>query len=195
MRRRGSIFAVLAAALALASAAPALAQNQLYNDYRQDGQVNPCKYSPGQVKKNLRDLPPDVQQYAPGLADQLRRPCRSGAAPAPVQQQATPGAATPSGGPPAGPGAPAVPSPPAPKAPVIRAINATAPPIPAGSDSGVPVALAIALGALAALVLAAVIAGRFAGVELESLTRPLRASLAEAGGHAADLRDRLRPRR
>jgi hypothetical protein len=189
---RGPIFAVLAAGLALATAAPALAQNQLYNDYRQDGQVNPCSYSPGQVKKNLRDLPPDVQQYAPGLADQLRRPCGSGATPAPVQQ-ATP-APTPSGGPPAGPGAPKVPAPPAPKAPAIRAINAAAPPIPAGSDSGVPLALAIALGALAGLTLAAVLAGRFAGLDLESLTRPLRASLAEAGGHAGDLRDRLRPR-
>ena len=198
MRRRGSIFAVLAAALALGSAAPALAQNQLYNDYRQDGQVNPCSYSRGEIRKNLRDLPPDVQQYAPGLADQLRRPCGGAPQSGPVQQ--SPAAAAPTGGPPAPPAArPSIPSPPAPKSPVVRAVNATAPPVPANSGGSFPGWLVVTLGALAALAFAVMLAGRYGGLELEAFTRPLRASLAEAGGRAGDragdVRDLFRLRR
>jgi cell division septation protein DedD len=177
---------ILLAGLVLAPSA--LAQNDLYNDYKKDGQVNPCSYSPGQVKKNLRDLPPDVQQYAPGLADQLRRPCGGGAQPAPVQQ--SPAAPGPTGagpgGPPSAPGQPAMPRPPAPKSPVIRAVDATAPAVPANSGADFPGWLVAALGALAAVIVGVMLAGRYGGLELESLTRPLRASLAEAGGRVED---------
>jgi hypothetical protein len=190
MLRRASIAVSLAAALVLAPAGSALAQNDLYNDYKKDGQVNPCNYSPGQVKKNLRDLPPDVQQYAPGLADQLRRPCGGAPQSAPVQQ--SPAAPAPKGGgPPAppSPDRPSVPSPPAPKSPVVRAVNATAPPVPANTGEGFPGWLVAVLVGLAAVAFGVMLAGRYGGLELESLTRPLRASLAEAGGR---LEDRLR---
>jgi cell division septation protein DedD len=195
---RAAIWSI-AAALVLAPAA--LAQNNLYNDYKKDGQVNPCNYSPSVVRKNLRDLPPDVQQYAPGLADQLRRPCGGAPQSAPVQQ--SPAAPTPTGGGPSAPspapGKAAIPSPPAPKSPVVRAINAAAPPVPANSGGSFPGWLVVTLGALAALALAVMLAGRYGGLELEAFTRPLRASLAEAGGRAGDragdLRDLLRLRR
>lgn len=198
MLRRGPLATLFVAALLLAPAASALAQNSLYNDYRRTGQVNPCKYSPGQVRRQLQNLPPDVQQYAPGLADQLRRPCAAAPAAAPVQRQST-SAPTPTGGPPAPPPAPRkarVLAPPAPKSPTVRVVDATAPLVPQSSVAGLPSWLALGLGLLAALALALLLAMRYAGLELESLTRPLRASLAEAGGHAGDLagdlRDRLR---
>jgi hypothetical protein len=188
---------LLAAALLLAPATSAFAD--LYNDYKNNGSVNPCNYSPGEVNKQLKNLPPDVQQYAPGLADQLRRPCGGAPQSAPVQQ--SPAAPTPSGGapPPAAPGKPAIPSPPAPKAPAISVVNAAAPPVPANSGGSFPGWLVVTLGALAALALAVMLAGRYGGLELEAFTRPLRASLAEAGGRAGDragdLRDLFRLRR
>ena len=177
---------VLVAGLVLAPSA--FAQNDLYNDYKKDGQVNPCSYSPGQVRRNLQDLPPDVQQYAPGLADQLRRPCGGAPQSAPVQQSPAAPAPAGGGGPPAppSPDRPSVPRPPAPKSPVVRAVNATAPAVPANSGSDFPAWLVATLGALAAVVLGVMLAGRYGGLELESLTRPLRASLAEAGGRVED---------
>src|SRR4051812_14622229 len=56
----------------------ASAQNKLFQDYRNDGQINPCDYTPGQLRKGLSGLPPDVQAYVPGLGDQLRRGCGGG---------------------------------------------------------------------------------------------------------------------
>ena len=197
MRRRGSLAALLAAALLLAPATSAFAD--LYNDYKNSGSVNPCKYSPSEVRKQLKNLPPDVQQYAHGLADQLRRPCGGAPQSAPAQQSAA--APTPTGGPPAPPAAnkPSIPSPPAPKSPAVRAVNATAPAVPANSGGSFPGWLVVTLGALAALALGVMLAGRYGGLELEALTRPLRASLAEAGGRAGDragdLRDLFRLRR
>jgi hypothetical protein len=55
--------------LALLAAAPASAGP--LEDFRRDGQINPCRYSDGQLRNQLNGLPPDVQQYAPGFADQL----------------------------------------------------------------------------------------------------------------------------
>src|SRR4051794_24299615 len=200
MLRRGSLAASLAAALVLAPVGSAFAQNDLYNDYKKDGQVNPCSYSPGQVKKNLGDLPPDVQQYAPGLADQLRRPCGGAPQSAPAQQSAA-APTSPSGGPPAPQAGskPSIPSPPAPKSPVIPAVDATAPALPANSGGSFPGWLVAGLGALAALAIALMLAGRYGGLQFEAFTRPLRASLAEAGGRAGDragdVRDLFRLRR
>ena len=188
---------MLAAALLLAPATSAFAD--LYNDYKNNGSVNPCNYSPSEVRKQLKNLPPDVQQYAPGLADQLRRPCGGAPQSAPAQQSAA--APTPTGGPPAPPAAnkPSIPSPPAPKSPAIRAVSATAPAVPANSGGSFPGWLVVTLGALAALAIALMLAGRYGGLELEALTRPLRASLAEAGGRAGDragdLHDLFRLRR
>jgi len=67
--RRLLALTALAPALALAAAGPAAADP--YDDYRRDGSVNPCNYSPGELQRSRDALPPDVIQYSPGLADQL----------------------------------------------------------------------------------------------------------------------------
>ena len=58
-----------AAICALILAAPASAQ---LNDYKNGGSVPTCKYSDKQLGGQLGDLPPDIEQYAPGYADELR---------------------------------------------------------------------------------------------------------------------------
>ncbi|MBA3359388.1 MAG: hypothetical protein H0U20_08025 [Thermoleophilaceae bacterium] len=67
--RRLLALTALAPALALAVAAPASADP--YDDYRRDGTINPCSYSPDELQRSRDALPPDVIQYSPGLADQL----------------------------------------------------------------------------------------------------------------------------
>jgi len=67
--RRLLTLTALAPVLALAAAAPASADP--YDDYRRDGSINPCSYSPEQLQRSRDALPPDVIQYSPGLADQL----------------------------------------------------------------------------------------------------------------------------
>ena len=67
--RRLLALTALAPALALAAVAPASADP--YDDYRRDGSINPCNYSPDQLQRSRDALPPDVIQYSPGLADQL----------------------------------------------------------------------------------------------------------------------------
>ena len=90
-----------ALALALA-AARARAQNDLYNDFQSDGQIDPCAYSPGQLQNGLDNLPPDLQQYAPGFADQLRSgleaQCGGGAVPAPGEDRGRAAPAAPAAG-------------------------------------------------------------------------------------------------
>ena len=58
-----------AAICALLLAAPASAQ---LNDFKNGGSVPTCKYSDKQLGGALGDVPPDVEQYAPGYADELR---------------------------------------------------------------------------------------------------------------------------
>jgi hypothetical protein len=193
MRRALALAAGVAAAL-MAPAAPAFAQNQIYNDFKKDGQVNPCNYSKGQLQQGLKGLPPDIQQYAPGLADQLRRPCAAPVAPAPPstpkrqRQVVIPTAA----GRPGKPAKPAIPAPPAPRARARRAIRTAAPAVsraPGGID--LPHWLQLGLLAMGAGVLAVLASVRYLGIDAESLTRPMRASLAEGGDAVAGLRHRL----
>jgi hypothetical protein len=191
-------FSIVAAVLVLVRAAPAAAQNQqLFNDFKDDGQVNPCAYSPGQLRKGLKGLPPDIKQYAPGLADQLRRPC--GRAPAPVEQQEVEQQAAP-GPPSAGPPRADIPKPPSPNVAARRAIDAPVPAAstgPTGADApGWLVALLVALGVGA---LAALVANRYGGWSPEGLSRRLRAGFIDASGRGTDaaleLRERLTPGR
>jgi hypothetical protein len=198
MRRALALAGLLAIAL-VAPAAPALAQqNQIYNDFKKNGQVNPCQYSKGQLQKGLKNLPPDIKQYAPGLADQLRRPCAAapaGVAPPPSgpnkpEAQAVLPTAAPTGA------EPAIPAPPAPRSKARRAINAAAPAVsadPGGID--VPLWLQLALLALGASALAFFAAVRYGGVDPESVSRPVRAALVEGGDALSDLRHRLPPGR
>jgi hypothetical protein len=181
MRRAVTLAAGLAA-LSLAGAGPATAQsNKIYKDFQNDGQINPCSYSKGQLQKGLHDLPPDIQQYAPGLADQLRQPCASAAPALPPattpeakrRQEAVLPTAT---------SKPGIPSPPAPKGKVTRGLNVAAPVVtasPTGSD--VPVWLQVLLGLVAVGTLGWVAAVRFGGFDPEHATRGLRAALAQLG--------------
>jgi hypothetical protein len=171
---------VLAVGLALGLAAPASGQSKIFQDFKNDGQINPCAYSPGQLKRGLQQLPPDIRQYAPGLADQLRRPCvRSVApAPAPARQQGTTDPARP-----AAPSSPRrsrrktrVPPPPAPRA-TARAIDAAAPAVSARSTGDIPSWLVLLLGGLGGFGLVGLLAVRYGVLDPAGLARRVRAGL------------------
>ncbi len=195
--------AAIVAAMAFGGAAPAHAQDP-FNDFRRNGSINPCNYSDGQLRQGLQNLPPDIQQYAPGLADQLgagREGCGGGGGGGGGQ----PTAAVPV---PGGPGAPPPPTAGAPAAPQIKI---PAPPAPKAkararlADIDTPTVsttvaakgaqtpdwlLPLLLGVfLIGLLLAAV---RLGGLSPERFTRPFKASLAEAGGRTADAFAQLR---
>lgn len=209
--RRGVSAARLATALALLlsviCAGPAAAD--VYDDFRDDGQIDPCQYSDGQLEDGLNSLPPDVVQYSPGLADQLaagREGCGGGApgtstdtreyetVPAPG---AVGGGGNRGGG--ASVGEPRIPDPPAPDAAVRKRLaGITAPPVSATTRSDVPgwvVALLAGLGLAGVLFAFA----RTRGLGADRVLRPLRASFAEARGRTADavvqLADSVRPGR
>ncbi len=198
----------LAAAIAtialLVAVAPASAGP--IDDYRRDGTIDPCKYSDGQLKRGRDNLSPDVEQYAPGLADQLSsgregcggsspgsaNPRRTQVVPAPGASKG--GGGRPGGGSngPAGPGAGGraaqsnIPAPPAPTAAARRRLaDISTPPVSARINEGTPgwvKWLLLVLLALAALV--AIL--RRAGLDTERFTGPLRASFGDAGGRTAD---------
>ena len=174
MRRALCLAAFLATAM-LVPAAPAGAQNQIYRDFSDDGQINPCNYSRGQLQRGLKGLPPDLEQYAPGIGDQLRRPCNR-AGPAPAGTPDDPGAPLAAGG---GPGAPPpidIPRPPAPRAGETKPVVGTLPAFsatPKGPD--VPGWLVALLVVIAVGGLGTLLASRSAGMGFADLTRPLRA--------------------
>jgi hypothetical protein len=189
MARTGQVVAAAGAALALLVTAPsAAAQSQIYNDFQNDGQIDPCAYSPGQLQNGLNSLPPDLQQYAPGFADQLRSgleaPCGGGPAPASGEELTSPGLAGGGGGP---SNTTRINTPAAPR-PAKRPSfgNVSAPSVgaaPAGSDApGWLLPLLAGAVALAALLFAGVM--RLTGYE--GFGRPLRASFSDAGGRTAD---------
>jgi hypothetical protein len=186
--------------MALGAAVPADAQ-QVFNDFRRNGTINPCNYTDGQLRQGLNGLPPDVQQYAPGLADQLaagREGCGGGGGQptAAVPTPAAPGA--PPTAPTAVPAAPKIkiPAPPAPKATVrTKLANIATPTVPAklatSESSGTPgwlLPLLVCLS-LVGLLIAGV---RIGGWSFERFTRPFKAGLAEAGGRTADALAQLR---
>jgi len=190
MARTRQLAGAAAAALALVAAAPAQAQNDLYNDFQSDGQIDACAYNPGQLQNGLNSLPPDLQQYAPGFADQLRAgleaQCGGGAVPAPGEESGVPVPGGAGGGPPT---TTRVNTPAAPKPsdrPVIG--NVPAPGVSAIPDGNDPPGWLLPLLALAASLLALLIAAaaRVSGFGVERLTRPLGASFSDAGGRTAD---------
>lgn len=195
--------AAITAVVALVAAAPALAQDP-FDDFRRNGTINPCNYSDNQLRKGLQGLPPDIQQYAPGLADQLAAG-RGGCGGGPRQATAAVPAPTAPGAPPpptaaAAPAAPKIeiPAPPAPKAKArTRLTDIATPTVSTTADAGPKtpdwlLALLLCLS-LGAMLIAAV---RLGGWSPERFTRPLRASFEEAGGRTADafaqLRDTVR---
>jgi outer membrane biosynthesis protein TonB len=159
MRGRVALPVLLAV---LAAPPAAIAQQEILEDYRRDGVVDPCAYSPGELQQGLENLPPDIEQYAPDLADQLRRGAACAApAPAPQPEQAPPAEAPApvAEAPPAAKPKPKpkpIPDPPAPRTERPRVLPGAAPAaatVPttraAESDfpSGLLIAAALALGA------------------------------------------------
>ena len=190
--------ALLALLVCVLCATPAAASP--YDDYRDDGQINPCDYSDAELRQGLEGLPPDVLQYSPGLADQLaagREGCGGGAPGSATDSRefetvplvgGSRGGGRGSGGASAGA---TIPDPPAPGAAAkARLAGITAPPVSATSRSDVPgwiVVLLVALGVVATLFTLA----RTSGVGADRVLRPLRASFAEAGGRTADAASQL----
>jgi hypothetical protein len=66
--------AFLVALVLLAVAAPAaLADDfdQVFKDYAQHGRIDPCRHSAAQLQRARKDVPPDIEQYAPDFPDAL----------------------------------------------------------------------------------------------------------------------------
>jgi hypothetical protein len=161
-----------------------MAQN-LYQDYRDDGRINPCQYSGGQLNQQLRSLPPDLEQYAPGFADQLRNArgaCGgNGGATGSVQ------VAVPIPLPGGGPTKPSVQiaAPPAPKATKRTRLKDVVPPAVDSTPTGaeVPGWITVTLGLLLLGVLTLIAIARYGG---DRFGAPLRASFADLGARTAD---------
>jgi hypothetical protein len=180
----------------LATAPAAAAQSKVFEDFRDDGRIDPCAYSKGELNRARGQLPPDIQQYAPGLGDQLGLPCnRAGGGGAAAGEQEQQAQAPAGGSGPPGARPPRLPAPPRPQARRRTAIDAASPAVSA-SSGGVPTWLAVLIGLAAALGVGGVLASRYGGFDAETFTRPLRSGLAEAGERAADafsvVRERLR---
>ncbi len=188
--RAARLAGVVAIGASLWGAAPASAG--IYDDFRNNGSINPCNYSDGQLRNGLKNLPPDIQQYAPGLGDQLaqgREGCGGGGSTQITTAIPLPGA--PSGG---GPTAPDVPKPPAPKpartvalagAADVKAVTLS----PAGSDVPgwlTPILIAVLVGSLGGLAI------YMTGRSPDRLRRRLGASVGDAEGRASDALAELR---
>jgi hypothetical protein len=173
MKRTGTLIAVLLTLLAVAPSAQAGSFTDIFGAYRKTGSVDACKWSAKQLADAKRQVPNDIDQYAPdfpnALDDAIQKrasgACSKTAAAAPATS--TPAGSPPAAGPTATTGVPPGTTPPAPgtSAPAPQPA-ATSQPAPAvadnavlaasksrSSDAGIPaplVALAV-IGALMAL--------------------------------------------
>ena len=182
--RPGHLLPILIALASLTFPAGAMADDfqQLFGDYKDDGEINGC-YRPDQIHNAGRDIPPDIEQYAPGFGDALssaQSQCGSGGAPADEPEEQEP--ALVSAG---GPGGPdierkkTVREPPAPKVlpppvPTELAAPQLSPAAASVSNDtpGALVALLVAAGIAVALALAWTVAW-FMGWSPERITKPL----------------------
>ena len=209
---RRPIIALLAV-LPLACASPAAAQLQ---DFKNKGTVTPCKYSDRQLSGALGELPPDVEQYAPGYAEQLRSargaPCggKNGSTPGGggtttgarerVESVPAPGSGGGSGGSGSGAGAgakPRVAKPPAPTPAKRARLADVSSPAVVGGTTGPDVPLwALILAAVALLLGITFGVMRFLGVDTSRFTRPFGAASGEArartSNRAAEVWDTMR---
>jgi hypothetical protein len=173
MKRTGMLIAVLLALLAVAPAAQANAFKDIFGAYRQRGQVDPCKWSATQLSDAKRQVPNDIDQYAPDFPQALDDAIAKRAAGACAKQAATTStaAATPppptTSGPTATTGVPPGSTPPAPSGEQAPQPAATSKPAPAiaddavlaaskqrSSDAGIPAPL-VALAVIAVLMMLA----------------------------------------
>src|SRR5947208_14846371 len=122
--------AITLVVVALALGAPtaqAAGFDTIFKDFKKDGRIDPCRYSASELAKAKKDVPPDIEQYAPDFPDALqaaiearaKNDCAKKAAAA-APATTTPAATPPAGGAPAAsaaapaaaqPGQPAAPTP------------------------------------------------------------------------------------
>ena len=174
MKRTGTLIVVLLALLAVAPAAQANAFKDVFAAYRHSGQVDPCAWSAAQLSDAKRQVPNDIDQYAPdfpqalddAIAKRAAGACAKQAAATTSTAAAAPPATT-SSGPTATTGVPPGSTPPAPsgqQAPQPAATSKPAPAIADGavltasrqrsSDAGIPAPL-VALAVIAVLMMLA----------------------------------------
>jgi hypothetical protein len=205
MKRTGTLISVLLALLAVAPAAQANAFKDIFGTYRRSGTVDACKWSAKQLADAKRQVPNDIDQYAPdfpnALDDALQKrasgACSKTAAAAPATSTpasappASPTATTgvPPGTTPAAPGSSSPAPQPAPTskpAPAVADNAILAASKSRSSDAGIPaplVALAV-IGALMALAAALYALARWWAWEPRWLVRWRHAG-AEAGWRAS----------
>ena len=201
-RVRRSVFALIFV-LVLAFAAPSAAAP--LDDYKNNGSIPQCKYSDKQVGGELGDLPPDIEQYAPGYADELRNArgggCGSGGgagsgangttgtAQDRQEDVAAPGSAGGNSGS-GGSGASEqvkVNPPPAPVAEKrTKLANVTSPAVNTTPDGPDVPLWALLLMAVALLIGATVGALYLVGADFSRVTRPLGASASETRARTSD---------
>src|SRR5688500_14536750 len=104
MRPRLAVLAALAAVAALAGPAPAVADpfDDVFADYQRDAKIDPCSHTPEDLQQAKRDIPNDIEQYAPefpaaldaAMEERARTTCEGEAPPATTDDgAAAPGAA------------------------------------------------------------------------------------------------------
>ena len=67
-----ALVAVLLAVLATAQAAHANAFDDVFESYQRTGKVDGCRFSAGDLKQALGQVPNDIEQYAPDFPAALR---------------------------------------------------------------------------------------------------------------------------
>ena len=174
----------------LAFPASALADDfqEIFGDYKNDGKIDGC-YAPGQIHNAGQQIPPDIEQYAPGFGDALssaQTRCGSGSVPTGgADDDDDPALVSASGG--TGRGIDkkkAVVEPPAPRVPRAAVSTDLAAPELAGASvssetPGALIALLVAAGLALALALAWALAW-FMGWSPERLTKPVFAAFQNA---------------
>ena len=94
MKRTGTLILVLFALLALAPAAQASAFKDIFGAYKKTGQVDACKWSAQQLADAKRQVPNDIEQYAPDFPNALNDAIQTRAAGGCSKQAAATTAAT-----------------------------------------------------------------------------------------------------
>jgi hypothetical protein len=170
---------VVLASLAWPAGAMAGDFQQIFGDYKSDGQINGC-YRPDQLHNAGRDIPPDIEQYAPGFGDALSSAGVNCSSPAPSQPEEPKEPLISAGKSPDIEKKKAVREPPAPEAPTVSTEIAAPNLAPAAASvsrdtPGALIALLVAAGIAVVLALAWTLAW-FMGWSPERLTKPLSAA-------------------
>jgi hypothetical protein len=207
MKRMTTLILTLLTVLALASAAQANEFKDIFGAYRKSGAVDGCKYTAKQLADAKRQVPNDIEQYAPdfpnALDDAIQKRAAGGCAKAATAAAAGATAGAPAGSP-GGPGPTATTAPPTTASPGPAPGQAPQPtPSPGAaaatadkavlaaskehsSDAGVPAPL-VALAVIGGLMLLGALAywlGRWWAWEPRWLVRTRHAG-AEAGWRAS----------